>query len=558
MRKVTKKFMALVWIVVVLLVILSSYVLYIKLTTPPTLPLKNIKPGESLNLEYVNQFGGAVSSGQIKPIFVNDNLVYVGIGPRLAILDISDLSNIYLVGQSEIILDLIGEIVLVGNYIYIAPGGYGDDMGANQKLHIVDVSDPTQPQYVGAYSPQDRYVSSVYVFDEYLYITAKEVNSGFTSPDEDLYILDISNPVQPKEISHYIFDAGISDMAVSGSYVYVAMYKPGLRILDVSDLQKPKETNFSYPLKSGSSLSISGNYLYLSGSTEEITWGFHIFDISNPREPRGVATRDGDAVELVSVYQNTAYFWSLGSQSSLSFVDVSDPQKPRGIGEQNFNGRVVSVQKDVVFVMDDNKLTLFDLSSPLKPVELGFYTTLIPDNLLPELYFNGTKGIVPVNTDMYFLDFSNPVSPIITSLYNLPDLNSIEGIQGNLVYIYTYPSQYYEALDFSDPTKPSLVWRHEAWDDNNYPFKLVITEKYLYLINPVNGFYVYDNSDPANPELISHQSDLKGFDGFDDFAVSGNYIYILNGRDIHILNASNPTAIAEVSIFKFPSRNASR
>src|SRR5258706_1163874 len=496
----TKNFKALIWTVAILLIIAGSYVLWNKFTTPPRLLLKNIKPSESLNLEYVNQLGGVVSSGQIKPIVVNDNLVYVGMGPRLAILDISDPSNIYLVGQSEIIPDLIGDIVLVGNYIYIAPGGYGDDVGANQELHIVDVSNPTQPQYVGAYSPQDKYVSSVYAFGKYLYITAKEVNSDFRAANTELYILDISNPIQPKEISHYNFNTGISDVAASGSYVYVAMYKPGLRILDVSDLQNPKEIKKLYPSGGEDKLEVSGNYLYLSGSTKDMPWGFHVLDISNPREPVEIAVQDEGASQLTSLYQNTAYLWSMGDQSSIRFIDISEPKEPKNTGVWKFDGRVVSIQADIAFVMDANRLVLFELLGSPKPVELGSYKTLIPDDTLPELYLNRTKGIVPVSTDMYILDFSNSVLPVIANQYLVGSSYRIESIHGDFVYMDT--AKEIQVLDISDPTKPTIIWSHDGFDRDGQPFILATAEKYAYLINSKDGFYVYDIADPGNPTLI--------------------------------------------------------
>ena len=540
-----------IWISTFLLIIIGSYIVWKKLTTPSRLLLKNIEPGESLNIEYVKQLGGAISSGQTRPLVVNKNLVYVGIGPRLAILDISDLSNIYLVGQSDIIHDLIGEVVLVGNYVYIAPGVYGDNHGTEQKLHIIDVSDSTRPQYLGAYAPRGKYVSSVYVFGKHLYITAKDTKSNPVSSADDLYILDISNPPQPKEISHYDFEAGISDAAASGNYIYAATSKPGLRILDVSDLRNPKEINTLYPSETGYSLITSGNYLYLSGSMKDNPWGFHIIDISNSRAPVEIGLKDEGAVELVSVNDDTAYFWSLGDQRSIIYVNVSNSKAPRDIGNFEFDGRVVSIQEKVAFVMDANRLVLFDLSYPLKPVELGSYITLIPEDTLPEFHFAETKGVMPVSTDMFILDFSNPLSPVIANRYLVGYRYIVESIHGDFVYMDSMEE--IQVLDISDPTEPAIVWRHDGYDKNGEPFILATAGKYAYVINPIDGLYVYDIANPANPTLMSHQSDLKGFDGFDDFAVSGNYLYILDGRDIHILDASDPTAIAEVGLYKFPS-----
>ncbi|MCC6500461.1 MAG: hypothetical protein IT313_09370 [Anaerolineales bacterium] len=541
----------LVGLIAILFAMVGLYSLWQNITTPPPLPLKHIKPGESLNIDFIKQLGGSISSGQTKPIAINENLVYAGIGPRLAILDISDHSNIRLLGQSDIILDNIGEVVLAGDYVYIAPGVYGDDAGANQQLHIVDVSNPRQPQYLGTYSPKEKCVSSVYVSEKYLYITAKDEGSDFTTSAKDLYILDISTPDQPKEISHYAFREGISDIAVLGNYIYIATHKTGLRILDISDLQNPREIIFSYQLESAHSLKISGKYLYLIGSNENSPWEFYVFDISNPQEPKELVVQAGDVAELVSVYQDIAYFWELGSQYSISSIDLGNPKEPREIGTQSFIGRVVSILKNIAFVMDANRLKLIDLSNPMRPVELGSYITLVPEQYLPELYLNGTKGIIPTSLDIFLLDFADPTSPIIANLFTVEDGYTIEKVDGNFVYIDTAKET--QVVDISNPIMPAVIWRRNGYDEKGEPLIFTTTEKYAFAISLVDGFYVYDTSNPASPTLISHQSDLKGFDGFDDFTSAKSYLYILDGRNLHILNASDPTAIVEVGIYKFPS-----
>ncbi len=552
MKIATKNLRVLTWTITTILIIAGLSILWNRLTIPPRLPLQNLNPGQALNLELIKQLGGGVSSGQTKPLIMKENLVYIGMGPRLAVIDISNPSNITLVGQSELIPDNIGEAVMVANYVYIAPGVYGDEDGNAQKLHIVDVSRPKEPEYVASYAPQEQRVSSVYAFDNYLYVTTKNIKSDPYSYDGNLYILNISNPTEPKEIGRYKFDAGIADIAASGNYIYVATNTPGLRVLDISNLRHPKEIKKLYSSGAGDKLAISGNYLYLSGSTKNITWSFHVLDISNPREPREVSLREQKAVQLASVYQNIAYFWSMGDQESITFVDINNPQRPRDITTQKFVGRVISIQENLAFVMDTNRLRLFDVSDPIQPTELGSYAALVPDNIQAELYFDGTKGLIPVNNDIYFLDFSNPSSPVLKNVYHNDDLNSVMKLYGDFVYIDTYLPSYYEALDISDPIKPAIIWRHESWDENNQPFVLVVEGKYAYLINPIDGFYTYEISDPASPKFINLQKDLKGFDGFDDYAVSGNYLYILNGRDIHILDITDPTAIVETGVFRFP------
>ena len=552
--RITKNRKMVVWVFVFFLGIMGSYALWNKLTIPPRLPLKNIKPGESLNFEFVKQLGGSVSSSQTKPIVMKGNLVYAGMGPRLAILDISNPSDISLVGQSDIIPDKIGEIVMVGDYVYIAPGIYGGTKGGSQELHILDVSNPKEPQYLAKYSPYGQKVGSVYVIGNYLYVTARNIDSDPYSSNKYLHILDISNPTDLKEIGHYDFNTGIFDLTTFENYIYVASNEPGLRVLDISSPQDPKEFTILYPTGRVHKLIVSGNYLYLSGSIKGTPSQFHALDISNPRQPVEIGVqKESDALQS-SIYQNIAYFWSGGAQRTISFVDISNPKEPRNIAIHEFDGRVVSVQENVAFVMDAHRLVLFDLSNPLKPVELGSYITLTPDDTLPEFYLAETKGIMPVSTDMFILDFSKPLSPVIANRYLVGYGYAVESVHKEFVYMVS--TKGIQVLDILDPTEPAIVWRHDRYDKNDKPFILATAEKYAYLINPTDGFYVYDITNSGNPTLISHQPDLKGFDSFDDFAAMGNYLYILDGRELHILDASDPTTIAEVSLYKFPSNQS--
>jgi hypothetical protein len=547
-------------IIIISLAFIGLYIVRVNLANPARLPVRSLYLSESLNVELVEQLGGGISSGQVKPLAVRGNLVYSGMGPRLVVLDISDPSHISILGQSDIIPGMIGEIALMGNYVYIASGPHGDNEGNNQKLHIVDVTDPAQPRYVASYAPEGKSVSSVFVSEDYLFITAMDMDGGRRSPDGDFYILDPSNPEQPKELGHYVFRTGISDIETLGQYVYLSTNEPGLQILDISDAREPSLVEALYPSTSGGEIVLKGNYLYIDISSKEIPWGFDILDVSNPKAPLKVASHNLDinASKLVSVYQNIAYFFSLGSQDSITYFDISDPNNPIDLGTQEFEGRVVSIYDHLAFIMDGSRFKIFDITDPSNPAEIGSYSAFVPEEGWPALYLSETIGIVPVSSSdwsgLYILDFSQPTLPVIRKLYNIEDLRNVIGVNEGIVYYTTFaPSNYYGALDISDPGKPDVVWRNDIWDDKGNPFFLMVEGNYAYWINADEGIYLQDISDPANPKPISHQEELKGFDGFLKSAIYGNYMYILDGRELHVLDISEPTTIARVGIYNFPA-----
>jgi hypothetical protein len=57
-------------------------------------------------------------------------------------------------------------------------------------------------------------------------------------------VIDISNPSSPREVGAYDTPGSAVDVAVSGSYAYVADGGAGLRVIDVSNPSSPREVGF--------------------------------------------------------------------------------------------------------------------------------------------------------------------------------------------------------------------------------------------------------------------------------------------------------------------------
>ena len=116
---------------------------------------------------------------------VQGNYAYMGIGPRLVILDISDPALPILIGQTAVLTGIVNGVVVAGKYAYLAAWYHG--------FRIIDLSLASNPVEVGFYE-----------------------SNGFF-PD---------------------------DVAVSGNYAYVTSYNTGLRIIDVEHTNQPHRCGF--------------------------------------------------------------------------------------------------------------------------------------------------------------------------------------------------------------------------------------------------------------------------------------------------------------------------
>jgi len=126
------------------------------------------------NVELVGQIGG-----QCEAVYVVGNYAYVGEGPSLRILDVSNASTPIALGR-VFLPDVVRDVFVSSNLAYVAASESG--------LQIIDVSNPSSPQLRGSFdTPGDA--RHVFVSGNLAYVA--DSISG-------LQIIDVSNPSLPQ------------------------------------------------------------------------------------------------------------------------------------------------------------------------------------------------------------------------------------------------------------------------------------------------------------------------------------------------------------------------
>ncbi|WP_370574745.1 LVIVD repeat-containing protein [Methanomethylovorans sp.] len=202
-------------------------------------------------------------SGLVVDVEVAGNYAYViDHHNGLIIEDISNLSSPTQVSSLNL-NDLAYGIALSGKYAYVTVWN---------GLMIIDISDPASPIIMGNHAIPE-YNNDVYVSGNYAYMICDESNT--------LEIVDISNPVEPSfaGIYYYAADGQAYDVAVSGNYVCLAVCG-GLRILDITDPAAPTFAGSYDTNGSVSDVEVTGNYVYVTEDKD----GLLILDLNTGTE----------------------------------------------------------------------------------------------------------------------------------------------------------------------------------------------------------------------------------------------------------------------------------
>jgi hypothetical protein len=296
---------------------------------------------------------------------------------------------------------------VVGSNLFVAGAGYG--------LQVLDISDPAHPRWKGGWNPRQCPVG-LHVVGNYAYVANGRVG---------LSVLNVTDPANPVLVGQVGILGAPTCVHVAGRYAYVGDYPTGFRVVDVKDPARPVLLGTA-PMPQGAlSVDAAGSYVY---ATEPM--GLHVFDVSDPRKPvraaslnllgsvcrvqladsriylvshqLGLLVYDGSdpvrptAIRRVASVASTVWFlddWgiprrldalhvtgryalalSMGPNMGLEVLDISDPARPKRIGECATAGRPRDVRGTghYAYAMDCGmNIEIIDFGDPAHPVEVG-------------------------------------------------------------------------------------------------------------------------------------------------------------------------------------------
>jgi len=225
------------------------------------------------------------------------------------------------------------EITVLGQYAYVTTEGDGEGEG----MQIIDLSNlPTSATLVNTYTEtftRGHIIQrDIYSEAPYVYVMGVCGNCGVN-------ILDVTDPINPREVSTYMPGYYIHDAHVKGDYLYAAAFNEGVvDIVDISDKFNPVLV---------AQIEDPGGNTHSTWTTED---NRHLI-ISDERD--GLPARIWNIEDLTNLYEVATYSGNLESLTHNPYV--------RG----NY----------AFFSHNTEGLRVVDIKDPAVPVEVGFYDT---------------------------------------------------------------------------------------------------------------------------------------------------------------------------------------
>ncbi|MEO8232335.1 MAG: T9SS type A sorting domain-containing protein [Ignavibacteriota bacterium] len=476
-------------------------------------------------------------------------------GAGFKIYNISSPSNPVLVTSIDS-LAYCESVVISGQYAYIAAGS---------RSHIVDISNPAAPIYVGRIDGYGGYHQYINVRSGYAYVcnydaglavvnvtnptnpvNVVDVPSGYRTAriifdgnygyvaigDAGVAIYNLVNPASPVYVTTILTTGRAASLyygaiTIGGTptgHVFVANRNPapGISAINVSNPSSPVTTSFlaAVPAATGSAFIP----FYYNGKTYVAygSAGLRILDVQNPSNVSLLGTADlGGDSRAVVVSGNYAYV--AARDSGVYVVDVTNPAVPIKIKTlQTPRARGIAINGSIVYVAaSDSGMGMIDISNPTNPIILGYTGTEVYGE---NVSVNGTIAGITDYGQITFYDLTNPVNPIKKgSTGSFTTGNEGFSINGNYAFVPDGDSlKLFNITDLNSPTLTSKIYT------GGYGYMSAVDGDYCYVASEGTGVRAINISNPTVPVESAFYDDVPQSRGV---AVNGKYVYVAEKGD---------------------------
>ena len=439
------------------------------------------------------------------------------------------------------------DVAIYQSHAYIADGSKG--------MHIVNISNSNSPYEVGYIDdPSWGWCNGIAVENDYAYMVDGSIG---------LIIIDISTPSNPVVSDDSSTLGTCYGVDLDGGFAYVTNRDAGLKIIDLSDPSHLGAIETISDVGRAYEIDISGNYAYVAAIDTEPgadDGGLRIIDLT--ADPKAVVvTYDtpGDARDI-AIGENGFYAYVADGTGGLYIVNISDPESPEHEGSLsttgNFEGIALSDNGGLAYLADGNgKIHVINISDPALPFEeIAITSSGNPMKIAVE-----DDHIYSANGSFGLRIIDRTIQDILEGISQFNDLSRIQARGVVIRNSYTYiaggggngatPGLY--IIDISDPVNPVKTGSYSL--PNSNPNFVAISGNYAYLSADGSGLHIFDISDPHAPREIGNLV----INASRDIAIKGDYAFIANlSGGLYIVDISNPENPLELAVYKIPEEKS--
>lgn len=367
---------------------------------------------------------------------------------------------------------------------------------------------------------------------------------AFVAMGYSLRVLDVKDPVHPREILWRRFENSISSLAIKWPALYIGFHDSDWLIWDVTDPAHPNPRG-TFPLKDRSiEFNVLGSYLLVEGITGH-NETYEVYGIRDPFKPVKFFHSNRDL---------------RGSPSGADYPLFATDGKRLFLTQRNENddGSHYLTVKDVTtsettlgrtgipckMLVKDGKLSIVETESTvtLSLLDVG------DSNVWDYEYEGGLNQIQgaskPDNTN---------IPPEIQAFFRDKVQAEQFRMADNRGYLVDHRNAF-QVLDMSKPSRPRLLGKKEVYngdrrsaEDPRIPQLMIraIENDLVFLSAEDEDFYIYNCTKPTSPTLIAQYPGPSG-----PMSTQGKRAYVAAGdKGLLILDISNPAAIRQIGCY---------
>jgi hypothetical protein len=310
---------------------------------------------------------------------------------RFITLDISTPSSPRLLGRLN---DLGGyDIFLDGPLAFVS----GRDQ-SDEPFQIISIVDSTHPAFVDSCRTTQDANWGVW--------SNPSLNRAFVADGGDgLAVVDVSNLNNPVLDTYALVAATAEDVAVQGSYCYVADGLAGFRVLDVSNPTVPHEVgslDTSYLGSWSYSVAVQDSFAFFNLYHP---W-FRTADISDPTNPRlagGCSYPPNEEPKAIVIRDTFAY---AAMNYDFNVINIARPRAPQVVGTLSLPDYTSGMcLQDSLAYVSTYPLEIINVANPSQPVTVGSIA-----RGAWSVFVKDTLAYLP-NVGLFVWNVANPAAP---------------------------------------------------------------------------------------------------------------------------------------------------